>query len=184
MTLWVFGDSFDGNTKWADIIGNTLNTNVNNLSLSGTALEFTYQRFNYVRKKINNSDVVIICLTDFDRRWFFKEYPEWAKFDTSPTGNKKENKAIELFRKYLDHKEIHQTYLIDFLYNLYSITDEKNLHTIILSNHDNVESFINDNKHLFPAFNIAQGKLLDLNNEVINQIIENINNKTPILLGN
>jgi hypothetical protein len=148
MTLWIFGDIALDTTN--------LKTDVNSLALSGTALEFAYQRFNIARKKIKENDTVVVALTNFDRRWFFKQYPEYAEFDTSPTDSKKENKAIKLFRKYLDHKEIHQTYLIDFLYNLHSLTEELNLRTLLVPNSNDVKQFLLDKKELFPLFDIVE----------------------------
>ena len=141
--IWIFGD------REYNIEGAT------SLALNGTALEFAYQRFNIARKKIAEGDTVIVTLTNFDRRWFFKPYPEAAITDESPTGNKKENKAIKLFRKHLDHKEIHQTYLIDFLYNLYGLTEELKLKTILVPEYPDVENFLKENKELFPLFRIS-----------------------------
>jgi len=175
-----------------------LGTDLQSLALNGSALEFTYQRFNIARKKIKQDDVIVIALTDFDRRWFFKNYPQFAEQDCSPTDNKKENKAIKLFRRHLDHKEIHHTYLIDFLYNLESLVDEIRAHVIILPNFADVENFFKDKKDLFPLLNIANGKLdniadksidanlnhlsNDAHTRLAQQIINNVRNKESITL--
>ena len=144
MTTWVFGD-LDTEVTGDD---------VTSLALKGTALEFAYQRFNIARKKIQNEDTVIVGLTNFDRRWFFKAYPEYAVLDTSPTNDKKENKAITLYRKYLDHKEIHRVYLLDFLYNLHGLTEELNLKTVIIPQENDVKSFLEEKKTEFPLFDV------------------------------
>jgi hypothetical protein len=144
MTLWIFGDEHVDSIKA---------NNVDSLALKGTALEFTYHRFNIARKKIKENDTVVVALTNFDRRWFFKHYPGAAITDQSPTNNKKENKAISLFRKYLDHKEIHQTYLIDFLYNLHALTEELTLNTIIVPVYDDTKTFLSNKQEQFPLFN-------------------------------
>lgn len=201
MTLWIFGDSYaQANNvpeQWMYKTANELNTEVKSLATNGTALEFTYQRFNIARKRINKNDVVVIVLTDFDRRWFFKQYPEFAEKDVSPTDNKKENKAIRLYRDYLDHKEIHRTYLLDFLYNLHSLTEELSLHTIVLPVFADVEEFLTDKKDFFPLFNFAEGKLIDIAkntdvnlnymtqnvHEILTQkLLDNIKNNTAINL--
>ncbi len=143
--IWLFGD------KDMNIAGD-----VKSLAMEGTALEFAYQRFNIARKKIAANDTVVITLANFDRRWFFKPYPQAAITDASPTDNKKENKAIKLFRKHLDHKEIHKTYLIDFLYNVHSLAEELNLKVILVPEFDDVRDFVNEHKHLFPLFHVSE----------------------------
>ena len=187
MTLWLFGDGFiqpfNNTNQWMYKVADNLNTDIQSLALQGTALEFTYQRFNIARQKIKENDIVIVSLTNFDRRWFFKGYPEYAEFDKSPTDNKKENKAIDLFRKYLDHKEIHRIYLIDFLYNLYAITEELNLHTIIIPNFEDVENFLNDKRELFPLFHITKGYFSQITNNQ-NKEMNFIDNEISVKLSN
>lgn len=143
--IWLFGD------KDVNIVGD-----IKSLAMEGTALEFAYQRFNIARKKIAANDTVIVTLADFDRRWFFKAYPQAAITDASPTDNKKENKAIKLFRKHLDHKELHKIYLIDFLYNVHSLAEELNLNVILVPEFDDVKTFLTENINLFPLFKISE----------------------------
>lgn len=154
MKVWVFGDTPDDGLVSLKTKVEAMGYEYQSLALAGTALEFTYQRFNIARKKIANNDTVIVVLTDFNRRWFFREYPQAAITDRSPTDNKKENKAIDLFREHLDHKEIHRVYLIDFLYNLYALTEERNLRTIVVPEFDDVRAFLQEKKELFPLFEI------------------------------
>lgn len=143
MTTWIFGDEHVDPVTVSDM---------DSLALPGTALEFMYYRFNIARKKIKANDTVVVALTNFDRRWFFKHAPEVAITDESPTGDKKENKAISMFRKYLDHKEIHQVYLIDFLYNLHALTEEFNLNTIVVPVYEDTKEFLSNKQEEFPLF--------------------------------
>jgi hypothetical protein len=143
--------------------------------MNGTALEFTYQRFNIARQKIKEYDTVVVALTDFDRRWFFKQYPQIAETDKSPTDNKKENRAIELFRKYLDHKEIYQVYLIDFLFNLQAISEDLKLFTIVLPCYEDIDVFLSDKKHLFPSIEIANGHLSRLTGNDVEILLNHMN---------
>ena len=144
--IWIFGDKNLDLSAYGE---------VKSLTLEGTALEFAYQRFNVVRKNIQKNDTVVVTLANFDRRWFFQDHPEAAITDQSPTDNKKENKAINLFRKYLDHKEIHRTYLIDFLYNVHSLAEELDLKVILIPEFNDVKTFLIENKDLFPLCNIS-----------------------------
>lgn len=179
MTVWIFGDTFvqanNNPEQWMYKLAHELKYDVNSLAMNGTALEFTYQRFNIARKKIKEYDTVVVGLTNFDRRWFFKQYPQAAESDTSPTNNKKENKAIEMFRQYLDHKEIHQTYLIDFLYNLQAITEDLKLDTIVLPSFDDIDQFLSDKKDLFPLIHIAKGNLSSLSGFDVEILLNHIN---------
>ena len=179
MTLWIFGDKFvqpnNIQSQWMYKLAHELKCDIDSLAKNGTALEFTYQRFNIARKKIKEYDTVIVSLTDFNRRWFFKQYPEFAELDKSPTDNKKETKAIELFRKYLDHKEIYHTYLLDFLFNLQAISEDLKLHTIVLPCYEDVETFLADKRYLFPSIEIADGNLSSLSGNNVEIILNHMN---------
>lgn len=168
MTVWVFGDSFSQPAEehvpeqWMNRLAESLDTTARSLALNGSSLEFTYHRFNIARKKILANDTIIINITDMNRRWFFKAHPGHNK-DVSPTGDKKETKAIELYRQHLDHnKEIHQTYLIDFLYNVHAITESLNLKTVFLVNFLDEYNFLKDIQHNYPLFTFAKGLLVDV----------------------
>jgi hypothetical protein len=180
MTLWIFGDTYvqanDVDCQWMYKLAHELKCDINSLAMNGTALEFTYQRFNIARHKIKKYDTVVVALTNFDRRWFFKQYPQVAEFDKSPTDNKKETKAIELFRKYLDHKEIYQVYLMDFLFNLQAISEDLELHTIVIPCFDDVNTFLMDKKDLFPSIEIANGHFSNL---IGNDVEVTLNHMNP-----
>jgi len=167
MTLWVFGDSFaqmKDNTpeQWMQKAATDLGTTPWSMGLNGSSLEFTYHRFNIARKKIEGNDVVVLVLTGLDRRWFFKDFPGHNS-NTSPRGDKKETKAIELYREHLDfNPDVHKVYLIDFLFNVHALTEKLNLHTIIIANFLDVYDFLLDKRNRFPLFNFANGILLDV----------------------
>ena len=179
MTVWVFGDSFaniweEVNDNWTKALSEDLNTDLRNFACSGAAIEFAYQRFNIARKKIEENDTVIITLTDLSNRWFFKHNPEMAIFRDSPTNDKHEKKAISLYYQYLQHKEIQETYLTDFLYNLCDLMEKKNINVILLPVHDDVENYFNQKRHLFPQLHIAVGKLFDVSyKEFVSEVVEN-----------
>lgn len=179
MTLWIFGDTHvqanNVDSQWMYKLAHELKCDVNSLAMNGTALEFTYQRFNIARHKIKKYDTVVVALTNFDRRWFFKQHPQAAELDKSPTDNKKENKAIELFRKYLDHKEIYQVYLMDFLFNLQAISEDLELHTIVIPCFEDVENFLLDKKDLFPSIGIAEGNLSSLTGNDVEITLNHMN---------
>ncbi len=174
--IWVFGDSFAhdyGKTdQWMHQVSRALNTTFQSLGVAGSSLEFTYQRFNLARKKIKENDIVIIALTATNRRWFFKNYPGIAATDTSPTGNKKEIKAIELYREHLDNnREIQEVYLTDFLYNVSALTEELNLKVILLPVLYDTEDFLKAKGNQFPLLEVAKGKFVDV---IVDEVHPNV----------
>ena len=175
MTVWIFGDSFahlidntlmESHNQWEFQIANRLNQPLRCFGDGGTSLDFTYEKFNSVRDEIQENDILIIALTDLDRRWFFRDRPTescvWAKDKFKNNNN--EFEAFKKYALYLNHREIYKTYLIDFLYNVSFLTMEKNLHTIILPCFSDTFNIIEGKKTNFPLFNIPNNFLFEISN--------------------
>lgn len=137
MTVWVFGDSFaylhlQGNT-WHRQISNSLKQDLSCYATGGISLEYTYYQFNNVREDIKNNDIVIVALTNIDRRWLIKDRPNEQLWLFSEKQEDPDiDKAIENYLRYLDNRSVYETYLTNFLYNLAYITKVKDLKTIVL----------------------------------------------------
>lgn len=230
MTVWTFGDSFaehyTGLTdQWMQKVADDLNTDLKAFGLSASSLEYTFYKFNSIRNNIKDKDIVIVTLTSHNRRWFFKYYPgdlvkihnpggfdDYREYMKSPTGNTKEDEAIHAYSNNLNHKELQETYLLNFLYNLDYLTKKHNLHTIVFLNLYDVNQLMKDKKTLFSNINFAEDMLLDIflneftkehiinstvsvkdirvnhmirSNHIIlaNKIIDNIQNNIPIELN-
>ena len=81
--LWIIGNSFSEQTcndqlTWMQQVANNLDLNLRNFSLGGASLSYTYKTFNDNRSQIRHNDVLIITLTDIDRRWLFEDEPDEA----------------------------------------------------------------------------------------------------------
>ena len=73
MTLWVFGDSFakynDHQNIWMNQVANKTRQELICLGDDGTSPDYTYYKFNEIRHQILDNDIIIIALTDINRRW-------------------------------------------------------------------------------------------------------------------
>ena len=77
--LYIFGDSFaeyEDNIDWlwTDLVAATLGHDRTNFSRGGSGLEYTFEQFEQCRASITQDDLVIICLTEATRVYFFKDF--------------------------------------------------------------------------------------------------------------
>ena len=180
MTIWVFGDSFtelypDLKLQYTQIVAREYNTNVMGYGLSASSIEYTYHKFNANRHLINENDIVIVGLTSYNRRWFFKYYPgnlvkiynpgtfeDYAESLNSPTNNPKEIEALSAYADNLNHKELQETYIQNFLHNLNYLTKKKNLYTIVFLNLYDIHLLMKDKTNDYPNLRFAKNMLLDI----------------------
>lgn len=165
MTLWTFGDSFaqhEDNTpdQWMQIISTQLQIDSVTLGLNGSSLEYVYHQFNNNRTKIKENDIIILVLTGLHRRWHFKDHPGHNR-DTLPD-EYTEDKSIKFYKEYLANSDVHNVYLLNFLYNVHSLTKKLNLHTIVMSDFLDTHDLLRDKRNSFPRFNIANGTLTEV----------------------
>lgn len=208
--IWTFGDSFSKHFKpskyfrnlddtWIERTATILGHKVTSNSKPLLTLEHIYYNFNNIRQKLQPEDIIIITVTNVDRRWFWKDTPLKILFL-----NEIEQNAVNKYKEFNDVQDI---YFTNFLYNLNHITKKLNLHTIVLPCFPDGEQLVNSIKDNYDAIhfgNIALGLVsgqefkndLDFSNlfkdDRVNhfcrdnhiilsdKVIENIKNKTPI----
>lgn len=214
MTIWTFGDSFSRHFKqtkhfpslsesWIEKLSCLTNHEIVSNSDPLLTLEHAFYNFNNLRSNFKEKDIIIVTITNIDRRWFFKKYPLKTLFLSED-----EQFAVEKYTKYFDNLlDIQTIYLTNFLYNLDNLTKKLNLHSIVIPSFYDGEIVINDIKHNFNSINFSNislgtvsyrefkngfmledyGKDIRVNhlckdNHLIlcNKIINNINNKTPL----
>lgn len=173
MTIWSFGASFahlvdNENEQWLRIVANSLDTNLRSYALTGSSSDLIFEKFNHTRHLIKENDIVILSFAAMERRWFIHERPDRAQIFSSLDDDKKENNAIKNYRKYLDNTIVPEIYILNFLYNLHSLTKKLNLHTILLITFPDLITTINN--VYFPLFNISKGLLYNVS---FNEIVEN-----------
>lgn len=176
MTLWVFGDSFAEDSaslkdygrlnnasdfSWHKQIAEKLNLDYKNFGKGGSSLDYTFVKFNENRNNIKQYDIIIIALTNLDRRYFFKDRPHmstalWIE-------DSRELKAVQYYYEYLDNKEVFAVHLLNFLYNLQDLTKELNLHTILIPCFEDIDLFLKGKTFLH--FHIADGFLNKINED-------------------
>lgn len=175
--LWVLGNSFseqswDEPQTWMKQVAENLNLTLHNLSLGGASLSYTYKTFNDVRSLIKSNDVLIITLTDIDRRWLLKDEPDdaiwtlvdrrkWYFKDIDP----KLEDAITYYLTYLDQQNIHNVYLENFLYNLDNFVKKTNVHVIVIPTFEGVFNLINEYRSQFDRFVITDKPLMSVSQE-------------------
>lgn len=212
--IWTFGDSFSRHFKflpdtWVERVASTLDQKVKSFSKPVTSLEYAFDAFNRSRKYINENDVIIVTLTNIDRRWFFKNIPLRVALQYEG----EELRAYQQYTKYLTNFDIQKTYLLNFLYNLNAFS--KNKHTIVMGNFMEYEKYLDSVSKDLPNIHVAKGPLsfvsdrewkreiiehapiewfmkfdrrlnhLSRRNHLLlaDKIIDNIKNKTPIDLN-
>lgn len=180
MTLWVFGASGAQMMKgvddqWMQKAAHLLDTDVRSLALNGSSLEYAYYKFNQIRNDIKTNDIIIFSVIGFERRWLFRDRPSRSVLVDPLTYNKDEEKAVISYRRYLDFKEIHEVYFLNFLSNLNYITNKLNLRTILLNPYLDIEEFLLAKKNFISSIYVAQGLMIDV---ICNEI------KSNFLTGN
>lgn len=163
-SIWIFGDSFAHYTPydiWCKRIGELADATPYYFGEGGTSLEYTYEKFNDNRSHIKSNDIIILALTDINRRWFLRENLKDSIWDLmsqkTPIAE-----AITAQQKYLNCISIHETYFSNFLYNLEYLTRSRHTHTIILPCFDTTLNSLNLMKTDIPSIHIADRSLLDI----------------------
>jgi hypothetical protein len=160
MTIWTFGDSFSRHFKflpdtWVQHVAANLNQSVKSYSRPVTSIEYAFHSFNRERPNIQPNDIIIVTLTNIDRRWFFKDVPLRTALDLKD----KDLRAYQLYSKYLTNFDVQKTYLTNFLYNLNSFSKSKTLHTIVIGNFLEYEKYLDSISKGLLHINVAKGPL-------------------------
>ena len=161
--LWIFGDSFAHYTPhdiWIQQLRDLTDTKPQYFGEGGTSMEYTYEKFNQQRNNIQDEDIIIIALTDINRRWFLRDNLKdtiWMIMSQDT----EESKAVEAYLKCLNNP-IHEVYLTNFMHNLEYLTKQKRTRTIILPCFDSTLNWLLSNKLQFPSITVADRSLLSI----------------------
>ena len=176
--LYIFGDSFaeyEDNIDWlwTDLVAATLGHDRTNFSRGGSGLEYTFEQFEQCRASITQDDLVIICLTEATRVYFFKDFPVISAAESihhvdplvRSTITKDQLLAIKYYQTYFEHIHMHKMkfHLLNFLHSANALAAELKIKIIIIDAvlQDTIDC--NRYKNLI----IANGSLFNVsNNEV------------------
>ena len=129
-----------------------MNVEHKNLAKVGSALSYSYYEIYNNFENFKNDDIIILCLTQLDRRWFLKDWPamgclpwavEWVKGQKVEHARSISN-AIKQYLLYLDDNfDLEVLYLYMFLDVLNTVTKEKNLKTIVIHGFPDTDNNVN-----------------------------------------
>lgn len=140
--IWLFGDSYAGDVVqdldiplYYNVLKKHYLAELHNHGRPGSSLQYMYDKFNYIRCNFEKNDIVIICLTEVFRQYFFENRPqismaqEWAL----SLCDEPERNAIHSFFKILHNGNNDFVNLLNFMYNLEDISTRLDLRTIVLT---------------------------------------------------
>jgi len=191
-TLWIFGDNFSAfwpdeiqknpsdlkkiytyyknENTWQYQVADKLNANIENYALGFSSIEYLFKKFNSVRDKIQDGDTIIITVIspDIATRNFVRDEPFILDANTDFTKIR-----FHPDDQYISREDAFILYLNNFLYNLKSLTIEKNLNTIVIPSQKLIDCVLNnfENKGRFNPIIVAQGCLSDI---TINEYTDDI----------
>lgn len=169
MTVWVFGDSFahlyidilrSPYSQWGYIIAKELGTEIKHFGRGGASLDYAYHTYNENTNNIKSGDVVIITLTELNRRWFWKDNPELGCVHSIKIDDGWKAHAYKLYELYLNNKELPKVYLKLFLSELNMMSVHKGVHVILLPCFYEVNEYVNKIKEEYANLHIANETML------------------------
>lgn len=186
MAVWVFGDSFaqllfdilrSPYDQWGYIIAKDLGTEIKHFGRGGTSLDYTYHTYNEHTNNIKSGDVVIVTLTELDRRWFWNDKPELGCVHSIKIEDPSIANAYKLYELYLNNKELPKVYLKLFLSELNMMSLYKGVHVIILPCFYDVNEYVNKIKEEYTNLHIANEMMLTVS---MNEFKESLRNSPDI----
>lgn len=188
MTIWAFGDSYIENkinvldnqydNQWIKLLSYKLKHDLKHFGLGGSSLDWLYKNFTDNLDNFKRNDILIIALTNLDRKWLFKDYPNKTHIRESPNNNSEETLAIKYYTVYLDNPIPYNYYLINFMHLLNLVAEKKDLHIIVINCFPDTEVLLKN--HFFTNLNIAEGNLITIS---YNEYDDSVRNKKEILEG-
>lgn len=186
-TIWIFGDSFAHDITWgADervaeqqwhrLIAKKLGMSVQNFGLGGVSIEYCSYTWYDNRSKIKADDLVIVIITEINRRWLVEENPTLSTAWLLEAGiyderaSSIQRKAMGFYFRYLHHDRAEKANLENWIFNVQSVA-EKGTRTLIISAFDPLESLIDDFGNKFPNLEKANGVLgTNSHNEIVDEL--------------
>ena len=167
-TIWTFGDSFIDSwsymhyheEQWTNQIADKLKLKHIGLGFAGAAASYTYTQFDSNIEKFNKNDIVIICVTGLNGKWFFKNLPYITNYQTNRyqicTSNDETN-AIEYYRRFLDDANTINdfTYLLNFIVKVNYVAKKKKLKVIVLNSDNTTVDYLFKHKEKFDTINVV-----------------------------
>jgi hypothetical protein len=176
VTLYIFGDSYAFNygpkRSWHSQVSNNLGIRPKSLALWASGLDYTYHCWELCRNDFKDGDIALVCLTHFNRRWFFENYPELTgkSYQIAPFQDlqryrkiitKETLQAVDDYYQYLDNNRCHTLALVNWLDVIDTFSKRVNLKVQILPCFPVSEDIVNRQISRWPNLRIAHGNLYE-----------------------
>ena len=172
-TLWTFGNK---KYDWVDEVADRIIYKVNDQTLNNTSLEYTYHKFNEQRHNMKFGDIVLIFLTDSNRRWFFEDPNVEQEIDKTTAT------AVKYYYSYLNNKTLFKSTFMMFLNDVQGWSHFRKLRIIVFPETDDLIDLIDEQRRNLFLLNIAHGDLSKPYDDIVQQIYDNIKVNKPIYL--
>lgn len=177
-TLWIFGDSFAEHhyhdNQWMRQLKNSLGYNIQAHAYSGSSISHAMHMLNNYIPNFENDDILIVALTNVNRRWFVENDPSInSYFAHNLRANKNQLKAIKYYITYLQNETEDWALFNSFIYNIAFLTEQKNLKTIVLPCFEDTYKYFKE--HKFNNIHIANGYMNNIQlNEFDTDVVDYI----------
>lgn len=166
MTLWIIGDSYSICSKspkraemmrdlWTIRTSKIIDEPIISLSKPSVPIEYIFYKFNEVRHRFKENDIILMTIPYFERRWYFRKSLLKVFF-----AEKHETEAMEYSKKYLNYfHELHEIFLFNFLHNVNDISKKLNLHTIVIPTFVDTDKIIQSVRDEFDSIHFSNASL-------------------------
>ena len=154
MKLWVFGDSYavhhvHHGWTWIGAVGSSIGADeIRANAVYGSALSWTYHRFELARSSIAPGDVLLVALTSIDRVWFFPELPYFSSPLSIGSGDadghlsRPQCQAALAYYRYLDDQDQRVLQLVNWLDMLDAFVLSRRVRCLVLPSFPDSRSVI------------------------------------------
>ena len=184
--IYIFGDSFaepfpEIEWTWVNQVSSMLGHKQKNLGFGGSGLEYTFEQFEQYHDYITKDDLVIICLTNEDRGYWFKQYPSVNTAEAvqyilhKHTISKEELVAIKYYQTYF--LDIHKSKMIvnlkNFLNTINNLAEKLQIKILVINAVLEYKIDFTRYKNLL----VSKGRLLEISNKEIKnfKLVEELN---------
>lgn len=146
-TLWVFGDSYavpmnkihqtSPDWQWANTLREKLDFKILSIIAAyGVSNEWIYYKFKEHIDKIKKEDIVIIVMTQANRRWFFEDNIGASNLtvinESIDSLNYNQKNAVKQYLMYLTNTKLNVVYFESIFNSFYYLAEKLDLNLIIL----------------------------------------------------
>lgn len=173
MDLFVFGDSYAVHSPtepwtWVESVRSSIGARLHAHAVSGSSLEWTYHCFEQARAEMSAGDIMIVCATSLDRRWFFRDMPDCSSMQglLSPTAKAQLSedavRAVHGYYRYLDVTGMQRLHLVNWLEMVDHFILRMGMRCLVMPAFPDSRLAIQEGLDRYPGIHVADGSLFDV----------------------